>query len=83
MVVIAEAAPAALAGANTGRPQAQAPSSLSVGLGQLAGASAPEHLVQELIAFLSEYGYREMEEVELVDEDVRFSLPAELTITIQ
>jgi hypothetical protein len=24
-----------------------------------------------------------MEEIELVDEDVRFSLPAELTITIQ
>jgi len=48
-----------------------------------AGASAPEHLVQELLEFLSEYGFRDMEEVELVDEDVRFSLPSELTISIQ
>jgi 4-hydroxy-3-methylbut-2-en-1-yl diphosphate reductase len=48
-----------------------------------AGASAPEHLVQDLMAFLGECGYRQMEEIELVDEDVRFSLPAELTITIQ
>jgi 4-hydroxy-3-methylbut-2-en-1-yl diphosphate reductase len=50
-------------------------------IGLTAGASAPEHLVQELIAFLRELGYREMEEIELVDEDVRFSLPAELTVT--
>jgi 4-hydroxy-3-methylbut-2-enyl diphosphate reductase len=48
-----------------------------------AGASAPEHLVQELISFLKETGFREMEEIELVDEDVRFSLPSELTVTIQ
>jgi 4-hydroxy-3-methylbut-2-enyl diphosphate reductase len=48
-----------------------------------AGASAPEHLVQELMDFLHESGYRQMEEIELVEEDVRFSLPAELTITIQ
>jgi 4-hydroxy-3-methylbut-2-enyl diphosphate reductase len=52
-------------------------------VGVTAGASAPEHLVQDLVAFLREYGYRDLEEVELVDEDVRFSLPAELTITIQ
>jgi 4-hydroxy-3-methylbut-2-enyl diphosphate reductase len=48
-----------------------------------AGASAPEHLVQELMDFLRDAGYGHMEEIELVDEDVRFSLPAELTITIQ
>jgi 4-hydroxy-3-methylbut-2-enyl diphosphate reductase len=48
-----------------------------------AGASAPEHLVQDLIDFLRGFDYREMEEIELIDEDVRFSLPAELTITIQ
>jgi 4-hydroxy-3-methylbut-2-enyl diphosphate reductase len=48
-----------------------------------AGASAPEHLVQDLMDFLRELGYNTMEEIELVDEDVRFSLPAELTITIQ
>ena len=45
-----------------------------------AGASAPEHLVQELIEFLRDSGFHQMEEIELVDEDVRFSLPAELTI---
>ena len=44
-----------------------------------AGASAPEHLVQELIQFLREHGFHQLEEVELVEEDVRFSLPPELT----
>jgi 4-hydroxy-3-methylbut-2-enyl diphosphate reductase len=48
-------------------------------VGVTAGASAPEHLVQELIEFLRGHGFRQMEEIELVDEDVRFSLPAELT----
>jgi 4-hydroxy-3-methylbut-2-enyl diphosphate reductase len=48
-----------------------------------AGASAPEHLVEDLIAFLRDSGYRQMEEVELVDEDVRFSLPSELTVQIR
>jgi 4-hydroxy-3-methylbut-2-en-1-yl diphosphate reductase len=48
-----------------------------------AGASAPEHLVAELIEFLRERGFQQMEEIELVDEDVRFSLPAELMISIQ
>ena len=44
-----------------------------------AGASAPEHLVSELIAFLSENGFDSLEEIELVDEDVRFSLPTDLS----
>ena len=44
-----------------------------------AGASAPEHLVSELIAFLQEHGFHQLEEMELVEEDVRFSLPGELT----
>jgi 4-hydroxy-3-methylbut-2-enyl diphosphate reductase len=52
-------------------------------VGVTAGASAPEHLVQELIAFLQEQGFRKMEEIEMVDEDVRFSLPAELTVSIR
>jgi len=52
-------------------------------VGVTAGASAPEHLVQELMQFLKDAGFHRMEEVELVDEDVRFSLPSELTITIQ
>lgn len=52
-------------------------------VGVTAGASAPEHLVQELIGFLGDLGFRQMEEIELVDEDVRFSLPAELTVSIR
>ncbi len=48
-----------------------------------AGASAPEHLVSELIDFLRGFEYANLEEIELVDEDVRFSLPSELTISIQ
>ncbi len=52
-------------------------------VGVTAGASAPEHLVQELIEFLHDHGFRKMEEIEMVDEDVRFSLPAELTVSIR
>jgi 4-hydroxy-3-methylbut-2-enyl diphosphate reductase len=48
-----------------------------------AGASAPEHLVQDLIDFLKRNGFSAMEEIELVDEDVRFSLPSELMVTIR
>src|SRR5690242_17563823 len=43
-----------------------------------AGASAPEHLVNELMASLKDHGFHQLEEVELVEEDVRFSLPGEL-----
>ena len=52
-------------------------------IGVTAGASAPEHLVQELIAFLNGHAFHQMEEIELVEEDVRFSLPAELTVSIR
>ena len=47
-------------------------------VGVTAGASAPEHLVQELIAFLRGQGFTHLEKVELVEEDVRFSLPPDL-----
>jgi 4-hydroxy-3-methylbut-2-enyl diphosphate reductase len=52
-------------------------------VGVTAGASAPEHLVRELIQFLREHGFHQLEEIELVDEDVRFSLPSELTVSIR
>jgi 4-hydroxy-3-methylbut-2-enyl diphosphate reductase len=52
-------------------------------VGVTAGASAPEHLVEELIGFLREDGFRQMEEVEMVDEDVRFSLPSELMVSLR
>src|SRR5262249_31016450 len=40
-----------------------------------AGASAPEELVEGLVAFLRERGVTEVEEFEVVLEDVRFMLP--------
>jgi 4-hydroxy-3-methylbut-2-enyl diphosphate reductase len=43
-----------------------------------AGASAPEHLVQELIEALGREGYNRLEEMNLKEEDVRFTLPAQL-----
>jgi 4-hydroxy-3-methylbut-2-enyl diphosphate reductase len=43
-----------------------------------AGASAPEHLVQELINHLKKHGYEDLEEAEIKEEDVRFTLPADL-----
>jgi 4-hydroxy-3-methylbut-2-enyl diphosphate reductase len=44
-----------------------------------AGASAPEHLVSELVEALAARGYSTLEEADIVDEDVRFSLPTELS----
>src|SRR5579884_3595696 len=41
-----------------------------------AGASAPEHLVQDLVGCLqTRFGFGKLEEVELKEEDVRFHLP--------
>jgi 4-hydroxy-3-methylbut-2-enyl diphosphate reductase len=47
-------------------------------VGVTAGASAPEHLVEEIVAALKTRGFSQLEEVEMVEEDVRFSLPPEL-----
>ncbi len=44
-----------------------------------AGASAPENLVLQLMDWLRQhYGFDRMEEISIKEEDVRFSLPAEL-----
>jgi len=43
-----------------------------------AGASAPELLVQQVVDRLAQLGFTRVEEVEMVDEDVKFPLPAEL-----
>jgi 4-hydroxy-3-methylbut-2-enyl diphosphate reductase len=45
-----------------------------------AGASAPENLVQNLVSWLRHNGFNSLEEVELVEEDVHFSLPGELQV---
>jgi 4-hydroxy-3-methylbut-2-enyl diphosphate reductase len=47
-------------------------------VGVTAGASAPDHLVEEIVGALRNHGYSQLEEVEMVEEDVRFSLPPEL-----
>jgi len=47
-------------------------------VGVTAGASAPEHLVNQIVEALHNEGYTQLEEVEMVEEDVRFSLPPEL-----
>jgi len=47
-------------------------------IGVTAGASAPENLVQDLIHCLSGRGYTGLQELDIVDEDVRFHLPQEL-----
>jgi 4-hydroxy-3-methylbut-2-enyl diphosphate reductase len=44
-----------------------------------AGASAPEHLVDELISALRlQFGFTDLEQMQLKEEDVRFVLPNEL-----
>jgi len=44
-------------------------------VGITSGASAPEELVQRLVAFFRERGTEQVEELEVVQEDVRFMLP--------
>jgi 4-hydroxy-3-methylbut-2-enyl diphosphate reductase len=43
-----------------------------------AGASAPENLVEDLIAYLKSRGFDRLEELDLKEEDVRFTLPPQL-----
>jgi 4-hydroxy-3-methylbut-2-enyl diphosphate reductase len=43
-----------------------------------AGASAPEHLVEQLIDHFRTKGYTDLEEAEIKEEDVRFTLPSDL-----
>jgi 4-hydroxy-3-methylbut-2-enyl diphosphate reductase len=47
-------------------------------VGVASGASAPEHLVQEVVEALKRLGASQVEEWELVREDVNFGLPMEL-----
>ena len=48
-------------------------------VGVTSGASAPEHLVQEVVEALKGLGATQVEERELVQEDVNFGLPVELS----
>jgi 4-hydroxy-3-methylbut-2-enyl diphosphate reductase len=47
-----------------------------------AGASAPEHLVQEVVEYLASQGFRDVEELEIMPENVRFGLPPEIVEAI-
>ncbi len=47
-------------------------------LGITAGASAPEYLVEEVVAFFRAQGATEVVEIEAVAEEVNFALPPEL-----
>jgi 4-hydroxy-3-methylbut-2-en-1-yl diphosphate reductase len=49
-------------------------------IGITAGASTPEILVEQVVNYLKEWGFTRIEEVELIEEDVRFALPVELKI---
>ncbi len=44
-------------------------------VGITSGASAPEQLVQRLVAFFRERGTEEVGELDVIREDVRFMLP--------
>jgi 4-hydroxy-3-methylbut-2-en-1-yl diphosphate reductase len=44
-------------------------------VGISSGASAPEHLVEELVQFFRDRGVQNVSVVDVVDEDVRFMLP--------
>ncbi len=48
-------------------------------VGITAGASAPEHLVEEVIQYFRKLGVTTVKEEESVQESVKFGLPPELT----
>lgn len=48
-----------------------------------AGASAPEVLVADVVKYLRERGFGQVEEVEVMPENVRFGLPPEIVQAIQ
>jgi 4-hydroxy-3-methylbut-2-enyl diphosphate reductase len=44
-------------------------------VGLTSGASAPEHLVERMLAWLADRGFDDVEQVSVAEEGVRFSLP--------
>src|SRR5712671_188150 len=47
-----------------------------------AGASAPEHLVEEVVKYLGTQGFNNIQELEIMPENVRFGLPPEIVEAI-
>ena len=52
-------------------------------VGITSGASAPEELVEQLVAFFRDRGAEEVAELRTVDEDVRFMLPKEIRSALE
>jgi len=52
-------------------------------VGVMSGASVPEILVQDVLAYLAERGYGQVEEVRTATEDLMFSLPRELRADLE
>jgi len=50
------------------------------GIGLTAGASAPEVLVQQVSDRLAGFGFTDQRDLDLIREDVRFTLPSELAM---
>lgn len=48
-------------------------------VGITAGASAPEHLVQEVVDYFRKLGVSQIQEVDVIPENVKFGLPPELS----
>jgi 4-hydroxy-3-methylbut-2-enyl diphosphate reductase len=51
-------------------------------VGISSGASAPEELVQQVVAFFRERGTRDVSEFEVMQEDVRFMLPKPIRVAM-
>jgi 4-hydroxy-3-methylbut-2-enyl diphosphate reductase len=47
-------------------------------VGVSSGASVPEELVEEVLTYLSERGFGDVETIQTAEEDIQFSLPKEL-----
>ena len=52
-------------------------------VGVTSGASAPEELVEKLVAFFEERGATDVSELRTVNEDVRFMLPTNVRRALQ
>ena len=49
-------------------------------VGVTAGASTPEFLVQEVVDYCQQLGAEKIQQLTVIDEDVKFHLPSELTV---
>jgi 4-hydroxy-3-methylbut-2-enyl diphosphate reductase len=52
-------------------------------VGITSGASAPEELVERLVSYFEERGAQEVNELSVIDEDVRFMLPKKIRVDLQ